>query len=41
MSGLPEDAVQLIDSPDRALVTELLIGEGTGRSSYSDGAAHL
>ena len=26
--GLPEDAVQLIDSPDRALVTELLEARG-------------
>ena len=26
--GLPEDAVQLIDSPDRALVTELLAARG-------------
>lgn len=27
-AGLPEDAVQLIDSPDRALVTELLSARG-------------
>ncbi len=27
-AGLPEDAVQLIDSPDRALVTELLTARG-------------
>ena len=27
-TGLPEDAVQLIDSPDRALVTELLSARG-------------